>query len=118
MIRFMTSRPSSRTVGRAPLKLRQLVVPALLLSMIGGLSYQALQGNRGLQGWQDLRAERQVRSAYLAKLETENAALQARAQKLSRDSLDLDYLDERVRVVLGLAGRNDTIIYRRFPDIN
>jgi cell division protein FtsB len=118
MIRFMTSRPSSRTVGRAPLKLRQLVLPLVLLAMIGGLSYQALQGNRGLQGWQDLRAERQVKSAYLDRLETENTALQARAQKLSGDSLDLDYLDERVRVVLGLVGRDDTIIYRRFPDIN
>jgi len=118
MIRFMTSRPSSRTVGRAPLKLRQLVAPLLLLAIIGGLSYQALQGNRGLQGWQDLRAEREVRSAYMAKLETENTALRARAQKLSDESLDLDYLDERVRVVLGLAGRNDTIIYKRFPDEN
>ena len=58
MIRFVTSRPSSRTVGQEPLRLRRLMPSFVLLLAIAGLTMQALQGDRGWRGWNDLQHEK------------------------------------------------------------
>lgn len=110
MIRFATSHPSSRTVGRAPLHLRQLVLPGLLVLAIGGLTMQALQGDRGWRGWMNLQAERAERQLHLAALQRDNELLAQRVARLGNEALDLDFLDERARIVLGLTGKNDTVI--------
>ena len=110
MIRFMTSRVSSRTVGHAPLRLRQLVPASIMALMMAGLMAQALQGERGLRGWMDLQAEKQERSEDLAALKAQNAELQNHVFRLSDEALDLDFLDERARLVLGLTGKNEQVI--------
>lgn len=110
MIRFVTSRPTSRTVGRAPFHLRQLVLPCVLLMAIAGLAVQAMQGERGWRGWMNLQAERTERQMQLAALQRENEKLEQRVARLGNDALDLDYLDERARIVLGLTGKDDTVI--------
>jgi cell division protein FtsB len=110
MIRFMTSRVSSRTVGHAPLRLRQLVPAGVMALMMVGLVTQALQGERGLRGWMDLQAEKQTRAKQLAALKAQNAELQNHVFRLSDETLDLDFLDERARLVLGLTGKNEQVI--------
>lgn len=110
MIRFMTSRVSSRTVGHAPLRLRQLVPAGVMALMMVGLVTQALQGERGLRGWMDLQAEKQTRTKQLAALKAQNAELQNHVFRLSDETLDLDFLDERARLVLGLTGKNEQVI--------
>ena len=75
MIRFFSSRVSSRTVGQAPLRLRRLLPTFMLVLVMGGLVFQALQGDRGLRGWQELRAKNKERAIALAGLEEENAEL-------------------------------------------
>lgn len=110
MIRFMTSRVSSRTVGHAPLRLRQLVPVGVMALMMVGLVTQALQGERGLRGWMDLQAEKQTRAKQLAALKAQNAELQNHVFRLSDETLDLDFLDERARLVLGLTGKNEQVI--------
>ena len=110
MIRFMTSHVSSRTVGRAPLRLRQLVPAFIMALMMAGLVAQALQGERGLRGWVGLQAEKQERQEELAALKTQNAELQNHVFRLSDEALDLDFLDERARLVLGLTGKNEQVI--------
>ena len=109
MIRFMTSRVSSRTVGHAPLRLRQLVPASVMALMMVGLIAQALQGDRGLRGWMDLQAEKQARTEELSVLKAQNAELQNHVFRLSDEALDLDFLDERARLVLGLTGKNEQV---------
>lgn len=110
MIRFVTTRISSRTVGHAPLRLRQLVPALAMALMMAGLIAQALQGERGLRGWMDLQAEKQMRADELAVIKAQNTELQTYVLRLSDESLDLDFLDERARLILGLTGKNEQVI--------
>lgn len=110
MIRFVTSRISSRTVGREPLRLRQLMPAFVMALMMAGLITQALQGERGLRGWMDLQNEYAQRSKELAVLKQQNGDLQRDVFRLSHESLDLDFLDERARLVLGLTRSDEKVI--------
>ena len=110
MIRFVTSRISSRTIGQEPVRLRQLVPVFVMALMMAGLITQALQGERGLRGWLDLQTEHNVRAKELASLQTQNDDLQRSVFRLSHESLDLDFLDERARFVLGLTQPNEKVI--------
>jgi cell division protein FtsB len=113
MIRFMTSRPSSRTIGIKPTRLRNLLPTFVMLAMIVGLSYQALQGERGLRGWQDLPEQRAAKERQLKAAQDANAQLRAKVARLSAGSLDQDYLDERARIVLGLTQQDETVVFNR-----
>ena len=118
MIRFVTSRLSSRTVGQEPLRLRRLMPSFVLLLAIAGLTMQALQGERGWRGWNDLQQEKVALQKELAVLKSDNAELQKRVKLLGNDNLDLDFLDERARLVLGLVGRDETIVFKTDPRLN
>tara|TARA_X000000950_G_C13374646_1_gene441814 strand:- start:55 stop:417 length:363 start_codon:yes stop_codon:yes gene_type:complete len=111
MIRFLSSRVSSRTVGQAPMRLRRLLPTFMLVLVMGGLVFQALQGERGLRGWHQLRVKNEERAVVLAGLEAENAETMARALRLSAGSLDLDFLDERARIVLGLNLADERVFF-------
>lgn len=110
MIRFATSRLSSRTVGQEPFRLRQLALPAMLLLAIGGLAMQAFEGERGWRGWMDLQTVHADRQNELQALQQSNENLQQRIVRLGNDRLDLDFLDERARLVLGLTGKDEKVI--------
>lgn len=118
MIRFVTSRPSSRTVGQAPLRLRRLVPSFLLLLAIAGLTMQALQGERGWRGWNDLQTEKAFLQEELDALKNQNTELRQQVELLGNNNLDLDFLDERARLVLGLVGRDETIVFKTDPRLN
>jgi cell division protein FtsB len=109
MIRFVTSRPSSRTVGQEPLRLRRLVPSFVLMLAIAGLTMQALQGERGWRGWRHLQTEKAFLQEELDALKTHNAGLRQQVNLLGNDNLDLDFLDERARLVLGLVGQRFTM---------
>ena len=64
------------------------------------LSAQAVTGRQGLVAYMDLQAQERSLTAQHDALEHEKAALEARAARLRPESLDLDYLDERARVLL------------------
>ena len=115
MIRFFSSRVSSRTVGQAPLRLRRLLPTFMLVLVMGGLVFQALQGERGLRGWQELSAKSDERAVVLAGLEKENAETITRVLRLSAGSLDLDFLDERARLVLGLNQADERVFFNDAP---
>ena len=115
MIRFFSSRVSSRTVGQAPLRLRRLLPTSMLILVMGGLVFQALQGDRGLRGRQELSAKNKERAIVLAGLEEENAETMTRALRLSNGSLDLDFLDERARLILGLSQADERVFFNDAP---
>ena len=56
---------------------------------------QALQGERGWRGWNDLQQEKAALQEELAALKSDNAELQKQVKLLGNDNLDLDFLDER-----------------------
>lgn len=118
MIRFVTSRLSSRTVGQEPLRLRKLMPAALMALAISGLTMQALKGDRGWSGWQSLQVRSDVLRDDLQALQKQNDLLQEQALLLSDEALDLDFLDERARIVLGLVDRKDTVIFKTDPRLN
>lgn len=74
------------------------------------LGAHAVTGRQGLLAYVDLQAQERALSERLADLGAEQAALEARAARLSPTTLDLDYLDERARVLLA-AGESDELVF-------
>mgnify|MGYP000654467126 CR=1 FL=1 len=74
------------------------------------LGAHAVTGGQGLLAHVDLQAREQALTARLETLEAERAVLEARASRLKPETLDLDYLDERARVLLA-AGNPDEVVF-------
>ena len=72
--------------------------------------YHAVQGERGLVAWLRLSQEVERIEASLQIAVAERASLEHNVALLSPDGLDLDMLEERARVVLGLAHPQDFIV--------
>ena len=83
----------------------------MLVLVMGGLVFQALQGDRGLRGWQELSVKSDERAVVLAGLEKENAETTTRVLSVAAGSLDLDFLDERARLVLGLSQADERVFF-------
>ena len=74
------------------------------------LGAHALTGRQGLLAYVDLHARQQTLESQVVTLEAEHAVLEARAARLRPATLDLDYLDERARVLLA-AGDSEEIVF-------
>ncbi len=74
------------------------------------LGAHAVTGRQGLVAYVDLQARERVLETQLAGLEAEVAQLGERAARLQPDTLDLDYLDERARVLLA-AGDGREVVF-------
>jgi|TARA_R110000850_G_scaffold15539_3_gene48555 cell division protein FtsB len=75
----------------------------------GYFVFAAVQGEYGVFRRVELEAQREVLLAELALLDSETDKMRDRTRRLSDDYLDLDLLDERARMILGMA-RSDEII--------
>ena len=86
---------------------------AIYLTMAMGLgayfTFAAVQGNHGLLTRVQVEAETATLRATRDRLAAELARVENRTRRLSDDFLDLDLLDERARIMLGLM-RPDEII--------
>ena len=74
------------------------------------LGAHAVTGRQGLVAYVDLQAQERALHEQAATLEAERAALEARAARLEPETLDLDYLEERARVLLA-AGDGEEMIF-------
>ena len=74
------------------------------------LGAHAVTGRQGLVAYVDLQARERTLEARLAELQSEHSTLEARAARLAPQTLDLDYLDERARVLLA-AGESDELVF-------
>jgi cell division protein FtsB len=95
--------------------LRRAAVPALVLSVAYYLGYNLVQGERGLLAWTDINQELETNRAELERLQMERQALAHKVSLLRPDNLDPDMLDERSREVLGLADKNEVVIFLDDP---
>ena len=74
------------------------------------LGAHAVTGRQGLLAYVDAQAQEHRLEERLATLQHEKADLEVRAARLHPGSLDLDYLDERARVLLA-AGDSDEVVF-------
>lgn len=73
------------------------------------LSAHALTGRQGLFSYVALQAQERALTDEGAALDAEIADLQTRARLLRPDSLDLDYLEERARVLLNATKTGEIV---------
>ena len=89
-------------------------------SILGALLFayfmlHAIQGDRGFFAWVQMKQQIGYASADLAASETKRLTWERRIALLSTDRLDRDMLDERVRRVTGMGGRNEIVIFYKDP---
>lgn len=87
-----------------------LVFHTVVLGASGFFAWHAYTGDRGIIA----RREHKIRIAQLTRqleeMKIERTAFERRVDELAFDELDRDLLDERARVLLNLAHRNDLVI--------
>lgn len=83
---------------------------AALLGVAGHFAFAAVQGEYGVFRRVELSAERDALAVELAGLDTEAARLRDRISRLSDGFIDLDLLDERARLVLGMARADEVLV--------
>lgn len=91
-------------------KAKQVLVPLLGAALVTYFAYHAVQGDRGLLAWWQLRYQMEMTETKLAAARTAKANLKHRVSLLSPESLDLDMLDERTRSVLAFTRPNELVI--------
>jgi len=74
------------------------------------LVYFLVYGQRGILQYFYLSKQNQEYIDTLYKLTSENQYLTNRIKKLRPNTVDLDYLDEKVRKKLGLIDKNEIVI--------
>jgi cell division protein FtsB len=91
-------------------KLRQILGPLFGAAVMAYFAYHAVQGDRGLLAWWNLRFELDRANAELAEVSAEKRLLEHRVSLLRPESLDRDMLEERARIMLGVADPRDLIV--------
>ena len=91
--------------------LRRAILPGLSAALIGYFAYHAVQGNHGLLARAHLHQEIATAEVTLDTLTQQRTVLEQRVRLLSDDSLDLDMLEERVRVMLNFGHPTDVILH-------
>ncbi len=94
-------------------RMRAAVVPAVCALVLGYFGYHAVEGERGLVAWSNMVRETRIAEQSLEAARQERQELERRVSLLDQRHLDLDMLEERVRLVLGLAHRDDIIVFDR-----
>ncbi len=81
-----------------------------VIAATGYFLFAAVQGENGHLSRMAVEAEEKRLLAELADLQIDRAKLENKIYRLSDEYLDLDLLDERARLVLGMARVDEVII--------
>ncbi len=93
-------------------RLRLVFAPLMAVALIAYFSYHLVNGDRGLLAYRDLRQAIEKAETIKADTARERAVLERRVSLLRSDSLDLDMVEERARIILDLAEPGDVVIFR------
>ncbi|MDX2143966.1 MAG: septum formation initiator family protein [Rhodospirillaceae bacterium] len=96
-------------------KARQVLGPLMGAAVMVYFGYHAVQGDRGLIAWWNLRFEIERTEASLREVTAAKQAIAHRVALLRSESLDPDMLEERARVMLGAVHPNDIIVPTNLP---
>ena len=89
---------------------RQILPPVLGACLVAYFAYHAVQGDRGIIAWLVLNQRIREAEAVAVAGAAERAALERRVALLGPARLDPDMLDERARIMLGLAQGDELVI--------
>lgn len=89
---------------------RQIVGPLIGAALVTYFGYHAVQGDRGLIAWWNLRYEIEKADFELAAVTVERKRLEHRVALLRPESLDRDMLEERARLMVGNVHPGDLIV--------
>jgi len=90
---------------------RQIAGSIFGLLLFAYFVLHAIQGDRGLLAWLQIRQQIVLAQAKQATAAAERAAWEHRIGLLRSEHLDADLLDERARVVTGLGREDELIVY-------
>jgi len=89
---------------------RQIIASIFGVAVIGYFAYHAVQGERGLRAYFALNLETELARAEHDALRHDRLTIERRVNLLKSESLDLDMLEERARVVLNKVHEDDFVI--------
>ena len=92
------------------LKLRFILWPTIWATIILYITFHTIQGERGLIAFMQIYGEVLAAKKTQQILINKKKRLQNQVTLLSPKSLDIDMLEERVRIMLGYSRPNETII--------
>ena len=75
------------------------------------LGFHALSGERGLLALFTESRKLETLQAELTEIKAKRAVLEHNIRLMSSSSLDLDMLDEQVRRVLGMTGKDEVVYF-------
>ena len=75
------------------------------------LAFHTISGERGVIALLREGSKLEAMKTELAEIKSKREALENKTKKLSNSNLDLDLLDEQARLVLGVAGKNEVVIF-------
>jgi len=90
--------------------IRRALPTLFLAGLVVYFAYHAMSGDQGLLAWAGYKARLAELEAEAAAAEAERLTLEARADRLRDNGLDLDLVDERARDILGFAHPDDYVI--------
>ncbi|MCA0301105.1 MAG: septum formation initiator family protein [Proteobacteria bacterium] len=93
------------------LRPRQILAPIIFATVFGYFGYHLVNGERGLLAMVNLQREVLIAEQNLAEAETTRKIWERRVSALRNQSLDADMLDERARVLLNFARKDDVVIF-------
>ncbi len=79
-------------------------------AFIGYFAVNAFTGNRGLRAQQEIEQQLALMQTELAEVKAEKTLWERRVALLRPDKIDPDMLDERARVLIGLADPRDVTL--------
>lgn len=90
---------------------RQIAGPIFGLLLFSYFVLHAIQGDRGLLAWLQIRQQIVLAEAKQVTAAAERAGWEHRIKLMTGKHLDADLLDERARLVTGLGGDDELVIY-------
>lgn len=90
----------------------QIIGSILGVAVIGYFAFHAVQGDRGLRAYFALNLQTELAREERDALRHDRMMIERRVNLLKPESLDLDMLDERARIVLNKVHEDDFVIFR------
>ena len=101
------------STNKAKGTISQFLVTFLSFGLFAYFAYHLLHGDQGYFALKGLEKKLVTAEAKYEDKKEQRTALENRVKLLRPDSLDLDLLDERARVVLGFVKPNEKVVIER-----
>ena len=91
-------------------RIRHLIAPLFWLVLTVYFGYHAVNGERGLRRYFELKQEIQIASQVAEEVALRRAEMEMKVRQLSPQSIDVDTLEESARTLLNMGQDGDYVI--------